>query len=302
MEVLTFAGLPTVLFLDRRPTAETRAASPGYRGIGIAGICARRRPRMDGRSTCRRSSQRSRRSVRRSFTTRSARPSIRADTSARSAGRSTSALPARRRATGSRSIVGAPGCGAIRPSAICSRRLDGGGYRLDRHPTMARHPGDADGRGRLCGCIWRAQTDRPSASSTWLRSRRGTGAEVLDRRSARGPTSCSIDVLDEETLRAGRRAWSGHERGDEVFAVGSQGVRICADRLLAQPGPAARKPGRAPTRGPVDRLAGGLGHLLPGHGRGRSRWAEAMASCRSGSIRQRATRPARLAAARSRAA
>ena len=37
MEVLTFAGLPTVLFLDV-PTPERLARFEGYRGIGIAGV------------------------------------------------------------------------------------------------------------------------------------------------------------------------------------------------------------------------------------------------------------------------
>jgi uncharacterized protein YgbK (DUF1537 family) len=37
MEVLTFAGLPTVLFLGV-PTGEQLARFKGYRGIGIAGV------------------------------------------------------------------------------------------------------------------------------------------------------------------------------------------------------------------------------------------------------------------------
>ena len=43
MEVMTFAGLPTVLFLDV-PTAEQRARFAGYRGIGIAGTARSRTP------------------------------------------------------------------------------------------------------------------------------------------------------------------------------------------------------------------------------------------------------------------
>ena len=43
MEVLTFAGLPTVLFLDI-PTAEQLAGFAGYRGIGIAGIARSQSP------------------------------------------------------------------------------------------------------------------------------------------------------------------------------------------------------------------------------------------------------------------
>ena len=37
MEVLTFAGLPTVLFLGV-PTDEQLARFKGYRGVGIAGV------------------------------------------------------------------------------------------------------------------------------------------------------------------------------------------------------------------------------------------------------------------------
>ena len=43
MEALTFAGLPTVLFLDT-PTAAQLAGFAGYRGIGIAGIARSQSP------------------------------------------------------------------------------------------------------------------------------------------------------------------------------------------------------------------------------------------------------------------
>ena len=43
MEVMTFAGLPTVLFLDV-PTPERLARFAGYRGIGIAGVARSRSP------------------------------------------------------------------------------------------------------------------------------------------------------------------------------------------------------------------------------------------------------------------
>jgi uncharacterized protein YgbK (DUF1537 family) len=43
MEVMTFAGLPTVLFLDV-PTPERLAQFAGYRGIGIAGVARSRSP------------------------------------------------------------------------------------------------------------------------------------------------------------------------------------------------------------------------------------------------------------------
>lgn len=43
MEVLTFAGLPAVLFFDC-PTPEQLETFAGYRGIGIAGIARSRSP------------------------------------------------------------------------------------------------------------------------------------------------------------------------------------------------------------------------------------------------------------------
>ncbi|HEV2728245.1 MAG TPA: four-carbon acid sugar kinase family protein, partial [Solirubrobacterales bacterium] len=43
MEVMTFAGLPTVLFLDV-PTPERLARFPGYRAVGVAGVARSQSP------------------------------------------------------------------------------------------------------------------------------------------------------------------------------------------------------------------------------------------------------------------
>ena len=84
MEVLTFAGLPTVLFLDM-PTPEQLARFAGYRGIGIAGVARSRSPAWMERHLPQvfRALARTRR---RSPTTRSARPATPPPMSARSGG------------------------------------------------------------------------------------------------------------------------------------------------------------------------------------------------------------------------
>ena len=138
--LLTFAGVPTVLFLERADAAalarfrtdRAASASPGSR--------ARRSPDWMDARTCRRTFEalaRARGADR--CSTRSARPSTRRRRSARSAARSTSAPPmpaaAGRRWSSARRVSA-----AISAFGNLFAVVDGVGHRLDRHPTMSRHP------------------------------------------------------------------------------------------------------------------------------------------------------------------
>ena len=238
MEVLAFAGLPTVLFLDT-PTAEQAGALrrlPRHRH-------RRRRPlaepRLDGRATCRRSSKRWRRSAHRSRTTRSARPSIRRRMSARSGAPSTSR---RRSSAGLASPRRGrrPASGRYQAFGNLFAAVDGVGYRLDRHPTMSRHPVTPMDEADL-GSILAKQTDRAD------RPRRPRGHEArrggcaLARELSGEPRSSPSTSLDDETLaEAGRLIWE--HRGERLFAIGSQGLPAGAGRALA-----GGRPARAPT-------------------------------------------------------
>ena len=138
MEVLTFAGLPTVLFLD--PPTPRRLA----RFAGLSRHRHRRRSRAPARPTgwtriCPRSSRR--------CATLGA-PVVHYKVcstfdSAPQVGSIGRAIDIARRSLGgdwAPLVVAAPPIGRYQAFGNLFAAVDGGGYRLDRHPTMARHP------------------------------------------------------------------------------------------------------------------------------------------------------------------
>src|SRR5687768_7751955 len=85
--------------------------------------------------------------------------------------------------------------------------VDGVGYRLDRHPTMARHPvrpmDEADLRLHLG-----KQTDKRIGLVDLVAMKRGEADAALARELAAGAEIVALDVLDDETLaEAGRLVW-----------------------------------------------------------------------------------------------
>jgi uncharacterized protein YgbK (DUF1537 family) len=100
--------------------------------------------------------------------------------------------------------------------------VSGRTFRLDRHPTMSRHPvtpmKEADVQLHLA-----QQTDAPIGLIDIVTMQAGRGQTVLDERFAAGDRIISIDIADNATLReAGRLVWEN--RGTRLFAIGSQGL------------------------------------------------------------------------------
>ncbi|OAS17972.1 four-carbon acid sugar kinase family protein [Paenibacillus oryzisoli] len=115
-------------------------------------------------------------------------------------------------------------------------------HRLDRHPTMARHPvtpmAEADLRKHL-----HEQTLLRSTSFDLL-ALEGAYEEVKGRLAhqiqAEQPDIVVFDVLDEQRLQTtGRLIWEEAESGEGLFVVGSSGIEYAltaawrADELLA---------------------------------------------------------------------
>jgi uncharacterized protein YgbK (DUF1537 family) len=101
--------------------------------------------------------------------------------------------------------------------------VDGIGYRLDRHPTMSRHPvtpmDEADLRVHLG-----RQTSRRVALVDMLQLRAGDGAARVQALSGADTPVVMIDVLDDETLvEAGRLVWE--QRAGGVFTASSSGLQ-----------------------------------------------------------------------------
>lgn len=218
METLTFAGLPSVLFLDT-PDAARLARFAKARGIGIAGTARSRSPAWMAAHL----------------------PRVL---------RALAAIPAPvRHYKVCSTFDSAPHVGSIgtaidlalpifegwvplMPAAPGIRRwqafgtLFAGGpdgiARLDRHPAMARHPvtpmDEADVRRHLAG-----QTDAPVGLVDLLDLATPERARAaLARELAAGARVVALDALDEARLGvAGGLIWGS---GAGAFAVGSQGV------------------------------------------------------------------------------
>ena len=247
MEVLAFAGLSTVLFLEP-PSPERLRDFAGYRAIGIAGTARSRSPGwMDEHlppvfrllaglgapvlhhKVC---------------STFDSAPEI------GSIGRAAEIGIDLLRPSWVPMVVADPGMGRFQCFGHLFALAGETGYRLDRHPTMSRHPTTPMGEADLLGHLAR-QTTRRTGLVDFLHSKRGAADVQLDSVLASGAAIVSIDVLDHETLvEAGRLIW---ERGGRpTFAIGSQGIEAAlvaywrergllpshADRL--QPGPVER--------------------------------------------------------------
>ena len=247
MEVLTFAGLTTVLFLD----TPTRGAGGAVRRLSRHRHRRRRagaEPGMDGRRTF---PMRSRRCDRLKAPIAHYKVCSTFD-SAPHVGSIGKAIDLAAPVLGGDwhpLLVAAPPIHRYQLFGNLFATVDGVGYRLDRHPTVSRHPmtpmDEADVRVHLA-----QQTARPIGLVDYLALTAGEGRRgTVARARAGGAEIVAIDVIDEASLaEAGRLIWEN--RGERLFVDRQPGRRICAGRALAR-GRADRRPaaGRArPTR------------------------------------------------------
>jgi uncharacterized protein YgbK (DUF1537 family) len=220
MEAMTAAGVPTVLFLDI-PRPGTLARFPHVRCIGIAGSSRGRSPEwMDSElpkafdalaglgapilhyKVC---------------STFDSSPAI------GSIGRAIDLGVRTMRGRWSPSIVGAPRLKRYQVFGHLFAAVDGVGHRLDRHPTMSRHPvtpmAEADLRRHLS-----AQTARAVELIDMVQLRRGTAEQRLESLCGKDVPVVMIDVLDDETLlAAGRLVWEQRDSG--LFSASSSGLQ-----------------------------------------------------------------------------
>ena len=217
MEALAFAGLDTVLFLAP-PTPERLRAFGAYRGIGIAGVARSRDPDWMDRNlppvfTLLRSLGTPVVHYKVCSTFDSA-PHI------GSIGRAIDI------ATGLFDgwipmVVGDPAMGRFQSFGHLFALAHGKGYRLDRHPTMSKHPITPMDESDLGRHLAR-QTDKSVGLVDFVAMKRGQADTRLAEVLADGARIVSLDVLDEDTLvEAGRLVWE--RSGELVFGVGSQG-------------------------------------------------------------------------------
>ncbi|HET9147222.1 MAG TPA: four-carbon acid sugar kinase family protein [Acetobacteraceae bacterium] len=248
MEVMSFAGLPTVLFLQP-PTADDLSRFAGYRGIGIAGTARSRSPGwMDEhlppifRTLARLGAPIAHYKVCSTFDSSPETGSI---------GRAIDLAAPLLGGAWHPLLVAAPELGRCQVFGNLFAVAEGRFHRLDRHPTMSRHPvtpmREADARLHLA-----RQTARRIGLIDFLALRSGGDRRLAEAIGA-GEEIIAIDALDEETLaEAGGLIW--RNRGRRLLAIGSQGVEYAlvahwrASGLLPASAP-------APHAAPMGRIA-----------------------------------------------
>ncbi len=245
MEVLAFAGLPSIMFLDV-PSPAMLARIEGMAAIGIAGISRSKPPEwMDAE-------------LPRVFSalTRLGAPILHYKTCSTfdsaphlgSIGRAIEIGLAETGAGFAPLVVGAPAIGRYQMFGNLFAALDGIGYRLDRHPVMSRHPATPMHEADLCRHL-EGQTSLASAVVDWRVLMAGQGADALRNARAGGARIVALDLFDEPTLQhVGEILWE-EARQAPLYAVGSQGVEyalVAHFRRIGRLPEAASRPGFAP--------------------------------------------------------
>jgi len=219
MEVLSFAGVPTMLFMEP-PKPDVLSQFPELQAIGVAGVARSKSPdwmkcklpavfealKQFGAPV----------SHYKVCSTFDSAPEV------GSIGRATELGAEVFDVEWIPLVVGAPAIGRYQAFGTLFAGAGDETHRLDRHPVMSRHPvtpmNEADLAKHLA---W--QTYLPVATVDMVAMKAGQSDAMIRRRLSEGAKVLAIDVVDDETLiEAGRLLWPDGSRG--MFAVGSQGV------------------------------------------------------------------------------
>jgi len=149
-------------------------------------------------------------------------------------------------------VVGAPKLRRYQAFGNLFARIASETYRLDRHPTMSRHPvtpmGESDLRRHLA-----AQTRAKIGLVDLLALAAGAGQSRIAEAISSGEHAILFDVLDEASLvEVGRLIWEN--RAAAPFAVASSGLEYALVAYWRSAGLVPQAPAPPPAA-PVDRLA-----------------------------------------------
>lgn len=257
MEVLSFAGLPAVLFLDI-PRADQLAEFAGYRAVGIAGVARSKSPQwMDANLPACFSALAS---IGAPISHYKVCSTFDSSASVGSIGRAAELAAPLLGGRWHPLLVAAPEIARYQAFGNLFAAVDGTPYRLDRHPTMSRHPVTPMDEADVCRHLGR-QTSIPTGLLNIVSLMSGSSDQALADIMDSGAEIIALDVIDEASLaEAGRLIWEN--RGERLFAVGSQGVEYA---LVAHWRTCGLIPERAPTAraAPVERLAVVSGSCSP---------------------------------------
>lgn len=219
MEVLSFAGVPTILFLGL-PTTDQLARFADYPAIGIAGIARAKGPAwMDANLPA---VFETLASLNAPITHYKVCSTFDSSHEVGSIGRAIDLAVPVLGGQWHPLLVAAPAIKRYQLFGNLFAAVDGVGHRLDRHPTMARHPvtpmTEADVRLHLS-----AQTERSIGLIDYLALAANEEIPALRSALSDGAEIVAIDIVDDASLlAAGRLVWE--QRGERLFAVGSQGI------------------------------------------------------------------------------
>lgn len=254
MEVMTFAGLPAVLFLEP-PDADRLSRFDGIRAIGLAGASRAMTPEeMDAELPSAFAMLRGTGAPILHYKICST-----LDSAPRLGSIGHAAGLAMHPGEVAPLLVAAPEIGRWQAFGTLFALADGQAVRLDRHPTMSVHPAtpmdEADVRLHIA-----RQTDVGVGLVDLRALKAGQGPETF-KDAARTNDIVALDVVDAETLtRSGEVVWGAC--GEGGFVIGSQGVEYALIAAWRQAGWLADAPRPAPA-GPVDRIAVVSGSCAP---------------------------------------
>lgn len=220
LEVLASAGIESVLFLDP-PTDAQLAGFPQARAIGIAGESRSRSPQWMDQNLPPVFERL--RAIGAPFCQYKVCSTFDSSPHTGSIGR---ALEIGRRIFGHPWVPLAVGAPHLRRYVVFGNLFavfEGTNYRIDRHPTMSRHPvtpmDEADLRLHLA-----RQTSLPIAHVDLVALRSGQAAHALDAALASQPAAVLFDgMCDTSLLETGRLIWN-RRPAKPAFAVGSSGL------------------------------------------------------------------------------
>ena len=257
MEAMTAAGVPTVLFLAP-PGPDALARFPEARCVGVAGSSRGRSPEWMDAELPRAFAALARLGAPilhyKVCSTFDSSPTI------GSIGRAIEIGVGQMSGRWSPTIVGVPRLRRYQAFGNLFAAVDGVAYRIDRHPTMSRHPvtpmGEADLRRHLA-----AQTPLRIELVDLVQLGQGVGAQRVQTLLADDTPVVMIDVLDDATLRAaGRLVWE--QRGAGVFSASSSGLPYALAAHWRDEGLLPSEPS-LPAAAPVDRIAVVSGSCSP---------------------------------------
>ncbi|WP_434110794.1 3-oxo-isoapionate kinase OiaK [Paraburkholderia caffeinilytica] len=220
MEAMSAAGVPTVLCLQK-PTRELLARFPEVRCVGMAGSSrGRSNAWMDDELPAAFASLGA---LGASILQYKVCSTFDSSPEVGSIGRAIDIGVKQMPGSWSPMVVGAPRLKRYQMFGNLFAAVDGVGYRLDRHPTMSRHPvtpmSESDLRVHLA-----RQTARRIELIDMIQLRNGDVDTRVRALSAADTPVALIDVLDEETLAAaGRLIWA--HRGEGIFTASSSGLQ-----------------------------------------------------------------------------